>query len=61
MIVKPRGCASEEQQGGAAEIPSQVGVEHGTRLDLHILGRDRPLPIRSVGEPLHAVKDKIWP
>ena len=37
-LVKPRGCASEEQQGGAAEIPSQEGVEHGTRLDLHILG-----------------------
>ena len=35
-LVKLRGCASEEQQGGAAEIPSQEGVEHGTRLDLHV-------------------------
>jgi hypothetical protein len=37
-LVKPRGCASEEQRGGAAEIPSQEGVEHGTRPDLHVLG-----------------------
>ena len=28
-LVKPRGCASEEQWGGAAEIPSRDGVEHG--------------------------------
>ena len=37
-LVKLRGCASEEQRGGAAEIPSQEGVEHGTRPDLHVLG-----------------------
>ena len=37
-LVKPRGCASEEQRGGVAEIPSREGVEHGTRLDLHVLG-----------------------
>ena len=37
-LIKPRGCASKEQRGGVAEIPSQEGVEHGTRLDLHVLG-----------------------
>ena len=37
-----RDAYSEEQWGGAAEISSRVGVEHGTRLDLHVLGRDTP-------------------
>ena len=37
-LLKPRGCASEEQRGDAAKILSQDGVEHGTQLDLHILG-----------------------
>ena len=31
---------SGEQRGGAAEILSRVGVEHGRRPNLHILGWD---------------------
>ena len=48
-LVKPRGCASEEQQGGAAEIRSQDGVKHETRPDLHILrlsNMDNPEEVR---------------
>jgi hypothetical protein len=33
---KPRGCASGEQWGGAAEILTRTGVEHGKRRQLRI-------------------------
>ena len=35
--LSSREGASEEQRGDAAKIPSQEGVEHRTRPDLHVL------------------------
>jgi len=34
------GCVSREQRGGAAEILSRLGVDHGNQPYLRILGWD---------------------
>ena len=50
------GRVSGEQQGGAAEILSLIGVDHGNWLHLRILGwnQDRSSPTRLKGHCRHA-------